>query len=34
MSGCCNMLERPESRWHHNVAGNGKRDGQKSERIG
>ena len=34
MSGCRNMLERPESRPHHNVAGNGMRDGLKSERIG
>jgi len=34
MSGCRSMLERPESRPHHNVAGNGMRDGLKSERIG
>ena len=34
MSECRSMLERPESRSHHNVAGNGKRDGLKSERIG
>ena len=34
MSACRSMLGRPESRPHHNVAGNGKRDGLKSERIG
>ena len=34
MSECRSMLERPESRSHHSVAGNGKRDGLKSERIG
>ena len=33
-SECRSMLERPESRLHHSVAGNGKRDGLKSERIG
>jgi len=28
------MLETPYSPSHHNVAGNGRRDGLKSERIG
>jgi hypothetical protein len=34
MSECRSMLERPQSRAHHNVAGNSERDGTKSERIG
>jgi hypothetical protein len=34
MSECRSMLERPQSRPHHSEAGNGKREGLKSERIG
>ena len=33
-SECRSMLGRPESRAHHNVAGNGKRDGLKSVGLG
>ncbi len=34
LSECRSMLGRPESCLHHNVAGNGERDGLKSKRIG